>query len=112
MEVKTQKYGTSAQSIYLPHVESIGNLCLGSRLNGHAGLHGRRVVNLRGLALVKMGSRSRKSKYFRLVRPHRNFCYFGTRSSTLLSSTTEKIYSSGISTSKREVASQGMYVLC
>ncbi|KAF5454812.1 hypothetical protein F2P56_024449 [Juglans regia] len=102
LEVKTQKYGTGSQSIYLSHVESIGNSFLGSGLTSHAGLHRRRVVNPRGMALVKMCSTSRKSKFFQLVGSHRDFCYFGTRYSTLLSSTTEKISSSGISTSKRE----------
>ncbi|XP_030949707.1 violaxanthin de-epoxidase, chloroplastic-like isoform X3 [Quercus lobata] len=93
----------AAQSICLYRDEIIGNAYFRSGLTSHARFHRRRVVNLRGVALMKIRFTSRKSKYFQLIRPYRNFCCFGSEFSTLLSSMTEKMSSSsGTSTTKHE----------
>nr|XP_023883454.1 violaxanthin de-epoxidase, chloroplastic isoform X1 [Quercus suber] len=94
----------AAQSICLYRDEIIGNAYFRSGLTSHARFHRRRVVNLRGVALMKIRFISRKSKYFQLIRPYRNFCCFGSEFSTLLSSMSEKISSSsGTSSTKQEL---------
>ena len=100
----------AVQSICLYRDEIIGNASyFRSGLTSHARFHQRRVVNLRGVALMKIRLTSKKSKYFQLIRPYRNFCCFGSEFATLLSSVTEKISSSSgtsstTTTTKHEVA--------
>ena len=101
----------AVQSICLYRDEIIGNAYFRSGLTSHARFHQRRVVNLRGVALMKIRFSSKKSKYFQLIRPYRNFCCFGSEFATLLSSVTEKISSSSgtsttttTTTTKHEVA--------
>ena len=98
----------TAQSICFSHDEHIGNAAyLRSGLTSHARFHRQRFVNLRGVTLMKIRFTTRKSKHFQLIRPHRNFCFFGSRFSTLLSSRSAKISSSSATcATKHEVPPQ------